>query len=331
MVAGSAGQPYHASRRCGTGIADNGLSGMDRSTPLVTVVVPTFNGAPTLRSALASLMGQDCAEFEALVVGDGCTDDSEGVVASFNDARLTWHNLAVNSGSQSAPNNYAASRARGRWIAYLGHDDLWFPWHLSSLLQAAADSGAEFLHSTCLMLHPDGRHQVTGPLGIGRSHADQFTPPVELAASPRRDRPRGCLAFAFGTRVRRSISTTSGAVRSRVAASRTPDDCRCSSFPQGGGATTITRVRIRRPAISSASLPHRSTLSVTCWANSCSGMRAKRMARVPGEPLRAAMQALSRRVADGYGRDRWPMSAILFWRQQRFIRRNRPRRGLPAR
>ena len=49
----------------------------------------------------------------------------------------------------------------------------------------------------------------------------------------------------------------------------------------------------------------------------------------PMPELRRAATALLRRIADGYGRDRWPMSAFLFWRQQRFRRRDRPRRGLP--
>jgi len=330
MVAGSAGQPYHASRRCGTGIADNGLSGMDRSTPLVTVVVPTFNGAPTLHSALASLRGQDCADFEALVVGDGCTDDSEGVVASFNDARLTWHNLAVNSGSQSAPNNYAASRARGRWIAYLGHDDLWFPWHLSSLLQAAADSGAEFLHSTCLMLHPGGRHQVTGPLGIGRSNADQFTPPSSWLH--RRDvidrvgawRSPSELAYGidFDYQRRSALAGCRFAHAQRLSVLKFPSGWwrnydHTRPHPQAGYLERIVAapLDVERDLLGEL---------VQGYARDANGARA-------GRSLRAAVQAFSRRVADGYGRDRWPMSAILFWRQQRFIRRNRPRRGLPAR
>jgi hypothetical protein len=45
--------------------------------------------------------------------------------------------------------------------------------------------------------------------------------------------------------------------------------------------------------------------------------------------LRRTFTALLRRIADGYGRDRWPLSSFLLWRQQRFRRRDRPRRGLP--
>jgi glycosyltransferase involved in cell wall biosynthesis len=78
----------------------------------------------TLKFPLQSLLGQEFRDFEARVVGDGCTDESEEVVASFGDRHLHWTNLCQNSGSQAAPNNEGLRRARGRYIAYLGHDDL---------------------------------------------------------------------------------------------------------------------------------------------------------------------------------------------------------------
>ncbi len=97
------------------------------SAPSVTVIVPTFNSSATLRLALQSVLNQEFQDFEVWVVGDGCTDDSAQVALSFNDNRINWINLAQNSGSPAAPNNEGLRRARGRYIAYLGHDDLWFP------------------------------------------------------------------------------------------------------------------------------------------------------------------------------------------------------------
>jgi hypothetical protein len=37
--------------------------------------------------------------------------------------------------------------ARGRWVAYLGHDDLWFPWHLDSLVETIETESADFAHA----------------------------------------------------------------------------------------------------------------------------------------------------------------------------------------
>jgi glycosyltransferase involved in cell wall biosynthesis len=110
--------------------------------PLVTVIVATFDSRLTMASALASAQRQTCPDFEVWVVGDACTGDSECAVTALADPRFAWTNLARNSGSQSGPNNEGLRRARGRYVAHLGHDDLWFPWHLATLLEAAARDAA---------------------------------------------------------------------------------------------------------------------------------------------------------------------------------------------
>ncbi len=129
---------------------------MPPGEPIVSVIVPTYNCSGSLRLTLETLVRQDLKGFEAWVVGDACTDDSSEVVASFHDSRLCWTNLPENSGGPSRPRNEALGRARGKYIAYLGHDDLWFPWHLSSLLSSIEASGASFVHSLGALIAPDG-------------------------------------------------------------------------------------------------------------------------------------------------------------------------------
>jgi glycosyltransferase involved in cell wall biosynthesis len=129
-----------------------------RSAPLVTVVIPTFNWSSVLRHPLRSALWQTHVGLEVLVIGDACTDDSEQVVASFGDPRVRWHNLPSNSGSQSGPNNAALELARGEYVAYLGHDDVWHPTHLAWLLSA----GSPLAHTTCEWLGPGGRFRMTG-------------------------------------------------------------------------------------------------------------------------------------------------------------------------
>lgn len=108
------------------------------ATPLVTVVIPTYNWATVLPYSIASVLGQTMGDFELLVIGDGCTDESGEVVRAIGDARVQWINLAANCGSQVGPNNEALRRARGTYMAYLGHDDLWLPRHLEYLVRVAA-------------------------------------------------------------------------------------------------------------------------------------------------------------------------------------------------
>lgn len=128
----------------------------DSPAPLVSVITATYNWSSALRYAIQSVLWQTCHDFEMLIIGDGCTDDSEEVVASFCDPRLYWHNLPHNSGSQSTPNNAGLELTRGRYIAYLGHDDVWYPSHLAMLTTALQETGADLAYSLAVMIGPPG-------------------------------------------------------------------------------------------------------------------------------------------------------------------------------
>jgi glycosyltransferase involved in cell wall biosynthesis len=105
--------------------------------------------------SIGSVLDQTFADFEVLVIGDGCTDDSEQVVRGIVDPRVRWINLPRRTGHQSTPNNRGLAEARGEFIAYLGHDDLWLPHHLASLVQALESSGGAMAHSLMIWV-PEG-------------------------------------------------------------------------------------------------------------------------------------------------------------------------------
>ena len=128
--------------------------------PTVTVVVATYNYSAVLPFSVGSALDQTMADLEVLVVGDGCTDDSADVVDRISDPRVHWVNLPQNTRHQAGPNNEGARRARGRIVAYLGHDDLWLPRHLERLV-AAIDAGAAFAHSGVLQVDPHEDPYVT--------------------------------------------------------------------------------------------------------------------------------------------------------------------------
>lgn len=130
-----------------------------RSRPLVTAIIPTFNWSTVLACSIRSVLDQTFEDFELLVIGDACSDDSGDVVASFAaaDRRVRWMNLARHVGSQSGPNNEGLRHARGEFIAYLGHDDLWLPRHLELLLAALTVRAARPEHGAY-------------PNGVGMAH-----------------------------------------------------------------------------------------------------------------------------------------------------------------
>jgi glycosyltransferase involved in cell wall biosynthesis len=102
------------------------------------------------------VLWQTYPKLELLVIGDGCTDDSERVVASFGDERVRWHNLETNSGSQATPNNVGLEMARGEYVAYQGHDDVWHPRHLATILAHLQATDTEIGHSLAEVLGPPG-------------------------------------------------------------------------------------------------------------------------------------------------------------------------------
>lgn len=122
--------------------------------PLVTVVIAAYNRSHLLKYAIKSVLNQEFQDFEIQVVGDCCTDDSEQVVLSFGDPRIHWTNLKKRTGTQSGPNNEGIQRAQGKYIAYLGQDDLWFPWHLIRLVEML-NSGIEFATSLHTIIAPN--------------------------------------------------------------------------------------------------------------------------------------------------------------------------------
>jgi hypothetical protein len=137
--------------------------------PRVSVIIATYNWSSVLRYSIESVLAQSFTGFELLVVGDGCTDDSADVVASFGDSRIHWHNLPENSGNQSAPNNEGLRLASGEYAAYLGHDDIWHPQHLALLVRALDETRADFAYTWLQMIGPEtapGRERVRLLTGV---------------------------------------------------------------------------------------------------------------------------------------------------------------------
>ena len=153
-----------------------------RDRPLVSVVLATYNWSSVLRHSVRSVVWQTYPNLELLVIGDGCTDDSEQVVASLGDERVRWYNLKTNSGSQATPNNVGLEMARGEYVAYQGHDDVWHPRHLAAMLAHLQAAGAEIGHSLAEVLGPPGTKVrfLNGLFGKEGMPRDWWIPPTSI-------------------------------------------------------------------------------------------------------------------------------------------------------
>jgi glycosyltransferase involved in cell wall biosynthesis len=149
-------------------------------SPAVTVILATYNLSTALPCTIRSALAQTFGDFELLVIGDACTDDSEAVVRSFDDSRVQWFNLPERRGSQYGPNNAGLERARGEYIAYLGHDDLWWPEHLEVGLRTLADTAADMAVAVAIINGPPS----SGFKGVtGLFPNDVYTPRYDFSPS----------------------------------------------------------------------------------------------------------------------------------------------------
>jgi glycosyltransferase involved in cell wall biosynthesis len=105
--------------------------------PAISVVMPLYNRAATVRAAIDSVLAQTFADFELIVVDDGSTDGSADVVAAIGDPRLMLVRLGSNGGGNAARNE-GIRRARGRIVSFLDSDDLYLPNKLAHVAAAFA-------------------------------------------------------------------------------------------------------------------------------------------------------------------------------------------------
>ena len=98
------------------------MSVVRRARDLVTIVIPVFNGADFLASAINSALAQSWPEIEVLVVDDGSDDGGDPRDQSYG-ARIRLHSKS--NGGVATALNAGLADMRGRWFSWLSHDDLY--------------------------------------------------------------------------------------------------------------------------------------------------------------------------------------------------------------
>jgi len=102
--------------------------------PTITIGIPTYNRSGMLKQAIQSVLQQSYQDFEIVVSDDCSPDDTEQVVASFNDSRLKYHRTATNL---RPPRNWneCIRLAQGEFFALLPDDDIYCPDFLSEMVK----------------------------------------------------------------------------------------------------------------------------------------------------------------------------------------------------
>jgi glycosyltransferase involved in cell wall biosynthesis len=109
------------------------------SGPAVSVVLPVYNGEDYLSCAIESVLGQTFEDFELVVVDDGSKDRTPEVARSYEDARVRY--VRQENGGVAVAFNHGIRLARGRYVSWLSHDDLFRPDKLGGQADALEQLG----------------------------------------------------------------------------------------------------------------------------------------------------------------------------------------------
>ena len=124
-----------------------------RRLPVVSVIIPAYNAAEHIATAIESCLRQTLTDFEVLVVDDGSVDDTISVVRGCTeDPRVRLLPLGRNRGV-SAARNAALDQAQGEYVATLDADDRMTEERLAALVQAARRTGADMVHDDLYLVH----------------------------------------------------------------------------------------------------------------------------------------------------------------------------------
>src|SRR5512138_2643726 len=102
---------------------DKRISG--KVTPLVSIIMPVYNGSNYLKLAIDSALAQTYNNIEIIVINDGSNDNgsTEAIAKSYGD-KITY--LSKENGGVATALNLGIKHSRGEYVSWLSHDDMYF-------------------------------------------------------------------------------------------------------------------------------------------------------------------------------------------------------------
>jgi len=195
-----------------------------QETPLVSVIIPTYNRWPLVCESIDSALAQDYPNFEVIVVDDGSTDATGNELPRRYGDRVLYMYQA-NRGSYSARNTGIVA-SDGSYVAFLDDDDLWFAHKLRAQVQALdSEPQCALAYSMMLLATPEGEATTVPAYDTHRGRTgDNFDAVLE-----------SCLILPSAAMVRRWALEEAGLFDERM---RT-----------GGDTDLFVRLTMRHPAV----------------------------------------------------------------------------------
>jgi glycosyltransferase involved in cell wall biosynthesis len=108
------------------------------NNPLVSIIIPVYNGSNYLRDAIDSALAQMYQNCEIIVVNDGSTDNTEEIGLSYGD-KIRY--FKKNNGGVSTALNLGIKEMRGEYFSWLSHDDIYYPNKIEKQIEALRKNG----------------------------------------------------------------------------------------------------------------------------------------------------------------------------------------------
>ncbi|MGH9628406.1 MAG: glycosyltransferase [Bryobacteraceae bacterium] len=143
---------------------------LETASPLISVVIPVYNGSATIRETVESVLSQTHRNLELIVIDDGSTDDTSDVLASIADPRV--HVFSLENAGIATSRNRGLARCRGQFVSFIDADDLWTPDKLQAQLEAlqqapgagAAYSWTDYVDENGAFLHQGSHVSLSGDI-----------------------------------------------------------------------------------------------------------------------------------------------------------------------
>jgi len=135
--------------------------------PLVSVIVPVFNGAACVLAAIGSVLAQTLQDFEIIVVDDGSTDNTRSILQPLErDGKIRYF-FQENKGLSGARNT-GIRASRGEFLKFLDCDDLLYPQQLERQVAHLRDKAEGIISVTDYDLEFESKFKKSMKLGLGK-------------------------------------------------------------------------------------------------------------------------------------------------------------------
>ena len=170
-------------------------------SPTVSVVMPVYNGARTLREAVDSILTQTFRDFELIICNDASTDKTRSVLKNIKDERLKVIHNDTNLGPGPSRDR-AIEIARGTWLAFTDADDTWVAERLETLLRAAGSAGKVMVFDDIMDCHDVSSsmipwRNIRGKYAFSNNNFDVIDVPLERYICSKRLLIKPLLPTAF--------------------------------------------------------------------------------------------------------------------------------------